>query len=253
MPPPVTPVTDFPAPVRHNRVMITMTPDRCVGQIAAEVPASVRVFEKHGIDFCCGGKIPVTEACRRLGLDAGSLLAEIDRAAQGPVEDSTDWTTAPLPALIDHILDTHHVYTRAQLPRLEAMLDKVLQAHGDRHGETLRAVAAVFAPMKAELDGHLAKEEMILFPLIRRLVDGQKEASHCGSVQNPIRVMLHEHDSAGEGLVQLRRLTGGYAPPADACNTFRALYFELADLERDLHRHIHLENNVLFPRAIELE
>jgi regulator of cell morphogenesis and NO signaling len=233
--------------------MSTLTSDRTVGQIAAELPASVRVFEKHGIDFCCGGKIPVTEACQRLGLDPATLLAEIDEAVQTPAEDQTDWATAPLPALIDHILDTHHVYMKAQLPRLEAMLEKVIQAHGERHGETLRAIAAVFTPMKAELDGHLAKEEMILFPLIRRLASGDAGGFHCGSVQNPIRVMLFEHDSAGEGLVQQRRLTGGYTPPADACNTWRALYFELADLERDLHRHIHLENNILFPRAIGLE
>jgi regulator of cell morphogenesis and NO signaling len=250
---PVTPVTDFAAFVGHNRAMSTLTPDRTVGQIAAGLPASARVFEKHGIDYCCGGRIPVTEACRRLGIDIDSLLAEIDAVAQLPAEDPTDWTVAPLPALIDHILATHHVYMKAQLPRLEAMLEKVLQAHGDRHGDTLRAVEAVFAPMKAELDGHLAKEEMILFPLIRRLADGRKEGFHCGSVQNPIRVMLYEHDSAGDGLAELRRLTGGYTPPAGACNTFRALYFELAELERDLHRHIHLENNVLFPRAVELE
>jgi len=142
---------------------------------------------------------------------------------------------------------------KAQLPRLEAMLAKVPEAHGERHGETLRAVAAAFAPMKAELDGHLMKEEMILFPLIRRMANGDLSAAHCGRVQNPIRVMLAEHDSAGDGLVELRRLTTGYVPPADACNTFRALYFELADMERDLHRHIHLENNILFPRVIELE
>ncbi len=237
--------------------MTTLTQDRTVGQITAEFPASTRVFEKHGIDFCCGGKIPVTEACRRLGLDAEALLGEIDaatdQATQGPSGDLADWTTAPLPTLIDHIVDTHHAYMKVQLPRVEAMLEKVLQAHGERHGEMLRAVAAIYAPMKAELDGHLAKEEMILFPLIRSLVDGRGSTFHCGSVQNPIRMMLQEHESAGDGLVQLRRLTGGYFPPADACNTFRALYFELAAMEQDLHRHIHLENNILFPRAIGLE
>jgi regulator of cell morphogenesis and NO signaling len=234
--------------------MTTSTTDRTVGQIAAEFPASVRVFEKYGIDFCCGGKIPVPEACSRKGLDTASLLAEIDRAVQGPAEDATDWLTAPLPLLIDHILDTHHAYMKVQLPRVEALLAKVLQAHGQRHGSLLRAVSAVYGPMKTELDGHLAKEEMILFPLIRSLNDGaQSAASHCGSVKNPIRVMWMEHDSAGDALVQLRSLTGDYTPPDDACNTFRALYFELAEMERDLHRHIHLENNILFPRAIALE
>jgi regulator of cell morphogenesis and NO signaling len=133
------------------------------------------------------------------------------------------------------------------------MLAKVQQAHAERHGELLTAIAAVFAPMKAELDGHLAKEETILFPLIRSLVSGEAGTFHCGSVQNPIRVMLAEHESAGDGLFELRRLTAGYTPPDDACNTFRALYFELADMEHDLHRHIHLENNILFPRAIGME
>jgi regulator of cell morphogenesis and NO signaling len=234
--------------------MTTSTIDLSVGQIAAEFPASVRVFEKYGIDFCCGGKIPVTEACGRKGLDTAILLAEIDQAVQTPAEDPTDWLTAPLPALIDHILRTHHAYMKVQLPRVEALLAKVLQAHSDRHGDMLRTASAVYGAMKAELDGHLAKEEMILFPLVRALHGGAQPGSfHCGSVRNPIRVMCMEHDSAGEALVQLRRLTGDYTLPEDACNTFRALYFELAEMERDLHRHIHLENNILFPRAITLE
>jgi regulator of cell morphogenesis and NO signaling len=226
--------------------MTTLTSERTVGQIAAALPASVRVFEKHGIDFCCGGAVPLTDACRRAGVDPALLLHEIDQAVQVPSSDATDWLTAPIPALIDHILDTHHVYMKAQLPRLEAMLAKVLQAHGDRHGETLRELAAVYAPMKAELDAHLLKEERILFPMI---LTG---ASHCGGVQNPIRVMLYEHDSAGDALLQMRRITADYTPPPDACNTFRALYHELSEMERDLHRHIHLENNILFPRALSL-
>jgi regulator of cell morphogenesis and NO signaling len=234
--------------------MTTSTTDRTVGQIAAESPAAVRVFEKYSIDFCCGGKIPVAEACSRKGLDPAVLLAEIDQAIQGPAEGQTDWLAASLPALIDHILNTHHAYMKTQLPRVAALLAKVLQAHSDRHGDMLRAVAAVYGPMKAELDGHLAKEEMVLFPLVRALDGGAKAGSfHCGSVQNPIRVMWMEHDSAGEALAEMRRLTSDYTAPEDACNTFKALYFELADMERDLHRHIHLENNILFPRAIALE
>src|SRR5450631_3370142 len=132
--------------------MTTATPALSVGQIAAGFPASVRVFEKHGIDFCCGGKISVTEACGRKGLDPALLLAEIDLAVQTPVPDATDWLTAPLPVLIDYIVDTHHTYMKVQLPRVEAMLAKVSQAHGERHGELLREVSAVYGPMKAELD-----------------------------------------------------------------------------------------------------
>jgi len=234
--------------------MTTSITERTVGQIAAESPAAVRVFEKHGIDFCCGGKIPVAEACFRKGLDPALLLAEIDKASQTPAEDPTDWVTAPLPALIDHILDTHHAYMKAQLPRVEARLAKVLQAHSDRHGDMLRRLAAVYGAMKTELDGHLAKEEIVLFPLVRALDGGAKAGPfHCGSVQNPIRVMFMEHDSAGEALAEVRRLTSDYTAPEDACNTFKALYFELVEMESDLHRHIHLENNILFPRAISLE
>jgi regulator of cell morphogenesis and NO signaling len=181
-------------------------------------------------------------------------MAEIEQAVQLPAEDPTDWMQAPLSTLIDHILDTHHAYMKVQLPRVEARLAKVLHAHGDRHGDMLCAVARVYGAMKAELDGHLAKEEMVLFPLVRALEGGAPSGSfHCGSVQNPIRVMFMEHDSAGEALVELRRLTNGYTVPPDACNTFRALYFELEEMEKDLHRHIHLENNILFPRAIALE
>jgi regulator of cell morphogenesis and NO signaling len=139
---------------------------------------------------------------------------------------------------------------KTQLPRLEAMLRKVMEAHG----AAVPPIAGVFGPMKAELDGHLMKEEMILFPLIRSLEGGAQPGSfHCGSVQNPIRVMLMEHDSAGDAFSQLRTLTADYNPPPEACNTWRALYFELAEMERDLHRHIHLENNILFPRAAGLE
>lgn len=235
--------------------MTTSIPaDLSVGQVAAGFPASIHVFETHGIDFCCGGNLPVTEACAAKGLDPAVVLGEIDQALQAGAEDTTDWLAAPLPELIDHILDTHHVYMKMQLPTVEARLAKVPSAHGERHGEMLRAVSEVYGPMKAELEGHLAKEEMVLFPLIRALVGGAPAGfSHCGSVRNPIRVMCMEHDSAGEALVHLRRLTSDYTLPEDACNTFRALYFELAEMERDLHRHIHLENNILFPRAIALE
>jgi regulator of cell morphogenesis and NO signaling len=244
----VTQVTDRAPAEGQNRVMTTFAPPLTVGEIAARFPGSVRVFEKHRIDFCCGGKVPLEEACGKRGLDPAALLEEIQAVTAAPAADATDWQSADLGALMDHILTTHHAYMKAELPRLEAMLAKVAAAHGERHGEVLGPLAATFAAMKEELDGHLMKEEMVLFPLIRGL-----QPSHCGSVRNPIRVMLMEHDSAGEALVRMRQLTADYTPPADACNTFRALYFELAEMEADLHRHIHLENNILFPRAVALE
>ena len=255
----MTAVTDFRVRGPQNWGMSTSTrntlrPEQTVGRIAAEFPASVRVFEKYGIDFCCGGKLPVSQACASRNLDATRLLAEVGQALETPGTDGTDWFAAPLPQLVDHILNTHHLYMKAQLPVVEARLAKVLNAHGERHGAVLRDVSRVYAAMKEELDGHLAKEEMVLFPLVKALAGGAPAGSfHCGSVKNPIRVMWMEHESAGEALREMRELTAGYALPADACNTFRVLYFELQDMERDLHRHIHLENNILFPRAIALE
>jgi regulator of cell morphogenesis and NO signaling len=142
---------------------------------------------------------------------------------------------------------------KREIPRLDAMFEKVLAKHGEGHGEVLRPLAQTFHAMAEEIDGHLMKEEMILFPLIRSIESGQGSEFHCGSVRNPIRVMLMEHDSAGDALARMRQLTGGYSAPEGACATFRALYAGLAEMEQDLHQHIHLENNILFPRVMEKE
>ena len=217
--------------------MNTLTAALTVGRIAAENPASTRVFEKYGIDFCCGGRTGFAEACAARGLNPETVLGELEAAAAGSAENRTDWQTAPIGLLIDHILGTHHVYLKRELPRLAAMLEKVEAAHGS----AVPAIAEVLGPMTAELEAHLMKEEIVLFPLIR---GGRPGA------MGPIRVMLAEHDAAGEALAQLRSLTGGYRTPAEACNTWRALYAGLGELERDLHQHINLENNVLFPRAL---
>jgi regulator of cell morphogenesis and NO signaling len=235
--------------------MTTCCADTTVGQIAANLPISARIFEKYGIDFCCGGRVPLAEACQQRGLDPAAVLEEIDRTAQAPAaEPETAWRTATLTSLAGHIVETHHGYMKTQLPRLEAMLQKIVDAHSARHSDVLAPLAATYRAMKEELDGHLLKEEMILFPLIRALESGfERRNFYCGSVQNPIRMMVMEHDSAGGALARMRQLTASYTPPPDACNTFRAFYFELAAMEADLHQHIHLENNILFPRAIALE
>lgn len=227
--------------------MTSFTPENTVGEIAAGLPLSVRVFEQLDTDFCCGGQAALRDACTAKGLDPPAVIDRIQNAAQQPAP-SADWLPARLGALIDHILTTHHAYLKPQLPRLDAMLAKILAKHAERHGDVLQPLAETFRPMREELEGHPMKEEMILFPLIRQLEIRQLEAAGggedgrfpCGSVRNPIRVMLMEHDNAGEALARLRELTAGYTPPDDACNTFRAFYAELADLERDLHLHIHL-------------
>jgi regulator of cell morphogenesis and NO signaling len=214
---------------------------KTVGEIAAENPSSVRVFEKYEIDYCCGGRIPLADACRARGIQAADLERELSQAAAGRPVDESGWNTAPLGLLIDHILSTHHVYLKRELPRLRVMLGKVLAAHGDHHPDSLVPLSRIFDGLRDELESHMAKEEMILFPAIR---------NGFGMVSGPIRVLEHEHDSAGRALAAMRRVTAGYALPQDACNTYRALFSGLQEMETDLHRHIHLENNVLFPRAM---
>ncbi|HWB85904.1 MAG TPA: iron-sulfur cluster repair di-iron protein [Bryobacteraceae bacterium] len=234
--------------------MKTLSADVPVGDIVARFPASVRVFEKHGIDFCCGGSVTVGDACHSRGLDAFALLREVEQAGEPAGADSTDWQSASLGDLIDHIVDTHHGYLKTELPRVQGMLEKVLRAHSERHSDVLKPLAASFYPLQEELDAHMMKEERILFPMIRGLETGQPgHFPFRGAIESPIHVMMHEHDSAGRSLEAMREVTSNYTPPADACNTYRALYQALDELERDLHLHIHLENNILFPRATNLE
>jgi regulator of cell morphogenesis and NO signaling len=236
--------------------MTTLTDERLVGEIAAEMPSSVRVFEKYNIDYCCGGRVAVSTVCANKGLDPVALLAEVEQTASRPDVDR-DWTAAPLSDLIGHIVTRHHEYLRAELPAIEGKLAKLVKVRGDVYPE-LRPLSRVFDGLQAELTSHLMKEEMVLFPLIRRLEEAHAAGvpappAHCGSVNNPIAVMEHEHDSAGSALEQIRSVTRDFQLPEGACNTHNALYFGLKELEQDLHRHIHLENNILFPRAAALE
>ncbi len=224
-------------------------PEVSVGQLVVERPGRARVFEKYGLDYCCGGKTPLAEACRRKGVALDDVRQEL-AASDGAAESSqTDWSAVPMCELADHIVATHHTHLRRELPRLAALLEKVARVHGDNHPE-IRQCRTVFLELMGELDAHMMKEERVLFPLIRQLETEQSPAAmHCGSIDNPIRVMEHEHDDAGQALARLRELTRGYVPPADVCNTYRVLLDGLLELERDMHTHIHKENNILFPRA----
>lgn len=233
--------------------MMTIDVQSTVGDLVTERPSRSRVFEKYGIDFCCGGKLPLAEACRNSGVDASEVLEALAAEDSPGAGDQQDWSQASMTALADHIEQTHHAYLRQELPRLTAMTQKVNAAHGERHTE-LAEVERTFAGLRDELTEHMMKEEQVLFPMIRRLesADGPVQF-HCGSVNNPIRMMEHEHDSASHALTRLRELTKDYAPPEDACNTYRAMLDGLRELELDLHQHIHKENNVLFPRAARRE
>ena len=229
-------------------------PQASVARLVVERPGLIGLFERLGIDYCCGGHLSLLEACEKKGLDAKSVAQTIDAfasiQAQDP-EDAVDWSAASLADLCTHIEETHHRYLTRELPQLSVMVEKVAEVHGQTHPD-LRQVREVFGEMKVELLSHLQKEEKILFPLIRMLESEGKKRPGI-TVSAPIHQMEREHSSSGDALATSRELTEDYTPPADACGTYRAMLMGLERLERDLHRHIHKENNILFPRAIALE
>ena len=217
-----------------------------------------RILERFGIDFCCGGSQSLGDACTVAGANLDEVCLAIEKCDESNREpEAVEWTEAPLSVLIDHIVSHHHAYLCEELPRLEALMCRVVDAHGEKHPR-LKDLGHVFSALHNELTAHMMKEEQILFPIVKQLerieVTGEPVPQfHCGSVNNPITAMEHEHDSAGQALRQMRRLTDGFEPPDDACNGYRALLAGLAQLETDLHLHIHKENNILFPRAAKLE
>lgn len=234
--------------------MTTFHVNDTVGDVVTHRPALSRVFEEKGIDYCCGGGQTLDQACQKKGLDPQVFLATLQESAQGSAEESVvDAAAMSLTELADHIEETHHRYLRSEFPRLDAMTLKVASVHSEKNSR-LHQIRETFFALTAELSSHMMKEEQILFPMVREL-DASETAPvfHCGSLANPIQQMESEHDQAGSALEKLRELTDGYTPPDWACNTYRAMLDALANLEQDLHQHIHKENNVLFPRALELE
>jgi regulator of cell morphogenesis and NO signaling len=233
--------------------------DKTVREIATENPASTKVFEALGIDYCCGGNRSLQQACERASLAPEHVIEMLSQAGartQPESDSERNWAAASAPELIAHIVNVHHAYTRSEIPRITALLDKVSARHGAAHPEVLE-VRPLVAALAGELMAHMLKEEQILFPFIEQL-DGAEQrpgipAPCFGSIAYPIARMLADHNDAGALLARIRELTDGYAPPADACPTFRALYKALDEFERDLHLHIHLENNILFPAAQRLE
>ena len=239
--------------------MSHITPDTMVRDIVVAWPQTRWVLEHHGVDYCCNGQMPLKAATDRAGANYDRVVADLQQTLASPVgaEVPRDWTRAGLAELADHILDTHHAFMHRQLPRIRAMVKKVMAAHPNHMG-MLASLQRVFEALREEIEVHLMKEEQVLFPYIKeldRMVAGQTPFSpmHCGSVANPIGQMEHEHDSAGAALAEMRRLTSNYVLPPDACPTFAELYQSLQELEADLHEHIHLENNILFPGAVAAE
>ena len=235
---------------------MNITPETSVARIAAQNPATVRIFQRFDIDFCCGGKRPLGEVCAEKQLTFGELRSALEAVEAAP--DELPSGDAPLSELIRLVLDKYHARLREELPRLGEMSAKVLRVHGDKHPEILPALDASFRRLREELEAHMPKEERVLFPYIEQLETleaqgGSLQGSPFGTIQAPIGTMEHEHDTAARELARLRELTAGFQPPEGACNTFRGLYHGLSELDRELREHIHLENNVIFPRATELE
>lgn len=228
-----------------------------VREIALENPASIRVFESFGIDYCCGGRVPLQDACATKNLSLEDVLSALERAGLEPSSEEESWTTAPLAALTAHIVQRHHAYVSRELPRLGALAVKVVNRHGDTRPE-LPAIQARLSELSEELTQHCAKEERILFPYIAQLegaiAAGAARPHGCfGSVSNPIALMIQEHVGAGRLVAEIRELSNGFTPPRGACPTFLAFYSGLHEFDQDLHQHIHLENNILFPRAVRME
>lgn len=231
--------------------------DKTVREIALEAPLTTRVFEEFKIDYCCGGRIALADACLNAGVDPVSVQQRLESVMSSaePANDAIE--SRSMTELADHIVNTHHVFTRTELDRLGPLMEKVARKHGDSHAELLE-IQEKLSVLTDELLPHMAKEEMVLFPYIKELDnasahDRTAAVPHFGTVKNPVRMMMFEHDAAGELLRRMRELSSDYTTPEGACPSFGALYAGLADLEKDLHRHIHLENNILFEKAIEIE
>ena len=231
--------------------------NKTIGDIVAADWRTAAVFERFGLDFCCGGKRTLNDVCQQQTIDAGALLHALNDLPGGegvPDDTAGAW---PLDTLMEHIVSRHQSYVRAAIPTLTAHTAKIAAVHGERSPE-LPNVARVFAQTAGGLTLHMAKEEQILFPYIRSLVEADRAGrrmppSPFGTVHNPIRMMEAEHEEAGAAMRLIRELTHGCALPDFACATYRACFEELQEFERDLHHHVHLENNILFPRAISLE
>jgi regulator of cell morphogenesis and NO signaling len=231
---------------------------KTIREIALEAPLTTRVFEEYKIDFCCGGRVPFEEACQKAGVDPAVVQAKLATILKGTKGDARPEGEKRTPTeLIRFIESTHHVFTRDEIMRLLPLMQKVAGKHGESHPE-LFEIQRLFNELADDLLPHMRKEEMVLFPYIEQLEaanvrDAAVPIPHFGTVQNPVRMMMFEHETAGALLREMRALSNGYKAPEGACPSYNALYAGIEDLEKDLHRHIHLENNVLFPEAIEME
>jgi len=228
-----------------------------VREIAQKQPTSIRVFEEFGIEYCCGGGERLIEACAAKDVDVDAVIAALEAAARNENAGVKDWTKESLANLTKHIVATHHAYCKGELPRLSGLAAKVVNRQGGTNPE-LAVIQAKLAELAEELTDHLAEEEVVVFPMIVKL-EGRKASADIEGAESPVSIgsplalLIQEHDNAGVLLAEIRSLSRDFIAPEYACTTYHAFFDGLREFERDLHRHIHLENNILFPRAIELE
>jgi len=235
---------------------MSITKERTIGQLVKDDYRTAQVFQQNGLDFCCGGNRTIEEACVSKDVNTDDIVRALNQVRNnGTKEDNYDqWS---LDFLVDYIVNNHHEFTRNKLPEIGKYAKKVAKVHGDRHDE-LNEIYYEFTMLHTEIFNHLDKEERILFPYIKQLVEAEKkgvkpEAPEFGEAANPIAMMEDEHDEAGTSMAKIRRLSNNFTPPEDACTTYRLLYQNLEGFEKDLHKHVHLENNILFPKAMKLE
>lgn len=236
---------------------MNITEKNIIGELVAQDYRTAQVFKNHGIDFCCNGNRTIEDACKNKNMESSVLIEKLEQAMQKNSNTGTNYNAWPPDLLADYIEKTHHRYVERKIQEITPFLNKVVRVHGERHPE-LQEIEQLFNETAGELTAHMKKEELILFPFIRKMVNTQNNPEQMtrpmfGTVQNPIEMMQHEHDTEGERFRKIAALTQNYTPPADACNTYRVTFALLKEFEEDLHLHIHLENNILFPKAVELE
>jgi regulator of cell morphogenesis and NO signaling len=231
--------------------------NQVIGELVAQDYRTASVFKKYGIDFCCQGNRTINDACKKKNIDTGPVLKDLDKVGQEYVESATDYKSWPINLLADYIEKKHHRYVEEKILEIKPYLDKISRVHGARHPELFQ-IKEQFRAAAGELAAHMKKEEFILFPFVRKMMKAKTErlkvsAPHFGTVQNPVEMMMDEHSVEGERFSNIETLSNNYTPPEDSCNTYKVTFALLKEFEQDLHLHIHLENNILFPKAIAME
>ena len=234
-----------------------MKGNQIIGELVAKDYRTASVFKKYSIDFCCQGNRTIEEACEKKNIDTKKVLEDLVAMMESKSESTTDYQSWPLDLLADYIEKKHHRYVQEKTLEIQPYLDKICKVHGERHPELLK-IKEEFNASAGELAAHMKKEALILFPFIRKMTQAKMEnikvdAAHFGTVINPIQMMMDEHTVEGNRFRKIEELSNNYTPPQDACNTYRVSFSLLKEFEQDLHLHIHLENNILFPKAIEIE